>query len=96
MTIEGVIYDVGLSPNEPFVKRGLAVVEDFVPFLEPFQFFSALAPETGWIFQRILVEILVLFNVRLLYDVGWGIINLLFRGLLLNGCLNHSTLLWIE
>ena len=46
MAVHGIVDDVDLAADEPLEEGLLRIVQDLVPFLEPFQFLGALGPET--------------------------------------------------
>src|SRR5512143_2359841 len=49
MSVDGIVHDIDLSPDEPLVERLLRVIEHPVPFLKPHELFSLRGPEGLWV-----------------------------------------------
>ena len=51
VTVQTVIADIYLTADEEFNKRIILeiILQEFIPFLIPFQLLGQLAPETLWV-----------------------------------------------
>src|SRR6266550_1480868 len=71
VAIETVVRDIDLAAHEPF-RPGVVPLQDFVPLLEPVQFFRDASPELFRLLDGFAVDTLVLFetlDVRLLAEM---------------------------
>jgi len=75
VTVQAVVHDIGLAADKPLVKRLLAVIQHFIPFLVPLEFLSLGCPEALEVLLGPAGHFLVALDRSVGDDVGRGLIQ---------------------
>ena len=78
--VQGVMNDVGLGSDEPFVERSVGVIQHFLPRLEPVQRLGSFRPECFGVGDGAGINFIVIFDVCCAYDRFRGLVDFVFSG----------------
>src|SRR5690242_11778905 len=76
MPVNGIVDDIGLAPDKPFVKWLLRLIQHGMPLLIPSQLLSALSPELLRMFECFISHRLPIFYYRALDYFCRGIVQI--------------------